>query len=589
MSGTLTTARPQGEPPPPPPPGGVPTPGARPPRRPGFLTGLLLRTLFLAVLNAVGVFAIFVALGARSWGFLVFLVLALVAADVVYFSKRFVPAKYLFPGLFFLLVFQVFVVAYTAFISFTNYGDAHTINQEQARTQILAVSEQRVPDSPAYAVTVLAREGQAAPEVGVDADDPVAEPGVGAEGGADDGAPTAPEEELAFLLTDPDGVVQLGTAAGLQEVEDADVTLDDTGRAVALEGWQSLALGQLAQRQDAVIGFRVPLGEPGEGDEADALDAGSLRTQDGRTAYVNRPLLSWDPDTDTLADSRDGTVWTADGDRGFYVAEDGRNLTPGWRVGVGLDNYQRVFTDDRLAGPLASVTAWSFAFAGLSVLTTFFLGVLLAITFDNPRMRGRKLYRSLLILPYAAPSFMSMLLWAGFLNPSFGFVNQVLLGGASIPWLTDPWLAKFSVLLVNLWLGFPYMFLVTTGALQSIPGDVKEAARVDGAGPFRVFRSITLPLLMVSVAPLLIASFAFNFNNFTLIYFVTGGGPNIPEASISIGSTDLLIHVVYTLGFESGGGQQWGFACALSVLIFFVVAAVSAVSFRQTRALEDIN
>ena len=104
-----------------------------------------------------------------------------------------------------------------------------------------------------------------------------------------------------------------------------------------------------------------------------------------------------------------------------------------------------------------------------------------------------------------------------------------------------------------------------------------------------MFRSIILPLLMVSVAPLLIASFAFNFNNFTLIYFVTGGGPNIPDAPISVGSTDLLIHVVYTLGFECGGGQQWGFACALRCSSSPSSPAVSALGFRQTRALEDIN
>ena len=537
----------------------------------------------MAVLNAVGVFAVLVALGAREWGFVAFLAVALVAADVVYATGRFVPAKYLFPGLFFLLVFQVFVVGYTAFVSFTNFGDAHTIDQGQARTQILAVSEQRVPDSPAYAVTVLAREGRAAPVAGEEGEAPAdagAEADPGAEGAAEDGAP---QEELAFLLTDPDGGISLGTADGVQEVDEDSVTTDDDGRATGLEGWQSLSLGDLADRQQAVIGFRVPLSTDED------PDAGSLRTQDGRTAYVNRPLVTWDEAADTLTDSRDGTVYRVDGDRGFYVSEDGRELTPGWRVGVGADNYQRVFTDDRLAGPLAAVTVWSFAFALLSVVSTFLLGVLLALVFDHPRMRGRKVYRSLLILPYAAPSFMSMLLWAGFLNPSFGFVNQVLLGGADVPWLTDPWLAKLSVLVVNLWLGFPYMFLVCTGALQSIPGDVKEAARMDGASGFRIFRSIVLPLLMVSVAPLLIASFAFNFNNFSLVYFVTGGGPNIPEASISVGSTDLLIHVVYTLGFESGGGQQWGFACALSVLIFFVVAGVSAISFRQTRALEDIN
>ncbi|MFC6851594.1 ABC transporter permease subunit [Aquipuribacter hungaricus] len=592
MSGTLTPARTQGDPPAAPPPGDVPTPSARPPRRPGPLTGLLLKVAFMALLNAVGVFAVLVAFGAREWGFVAFLALSLLAADVVYATGRFVPAKYLFPGLFFLLVFQVLVVVYTVFVAFTNFGDAHTIDQEQARTQILAVSEQRVPDSPAYAVTVLAREGTAAPAGGADPDSADAadaagapDEGEGADAPADEATdgPADAAEELAFLLTDPDGEVSLGTAAGVEEVDHDAVTTEDDGRATGLDGWQSLALGDLAERQQAVIGFRVPLATD------DDPDAGSLRTQDGRTAYVNRPLLTWDEAGDTLTDTRDDAVYTADQSRGFYVSQDGRELTPGWRVGVGTANFERVVTDDRLAGPLLSVTLWSFAFALVSVVSTFFLGVLLALVFDNPRMRGRKVYRSLLIIPYAAPSFMSMLLWAGFLNPSFGFVNVVLLGGAEVPWLTDPWLAKLSVLVVNLWLGFPYMFLVCTGALQSIPGEVKEAARVDGASPTRIFRSIILPLLMVSVAPLLIASFAFNFNNFSLIYFVTGGGPNIPEASISIGSTDLLIHVVYTLGFESGGGQQWGFACALSVLIFVVVAGISAVSFRQTRALEDIN
>ena len=100
------------------------------------------------------------------------------------------------------------------------------------------------------------------------------------------------------------------------------------------------------------------------------------------------------------------------------------------------------------------------------------------------------------------------------MNESFGFINQVLLGGARDPWLTDPWLAKVSVLLVNLWLGFPYMFLVCMGALQAIPEELSEAATVDGAKPWAIFRLIKLPLLLVTVAPLLIASFAFNFNNF---------------------------------------------------------------------------
>ncbi|MBD4208039.1 ABC transporter permease subunit, partial [Xanthomonas citri pv. citri] len=120
---------------------------------------------------------------------------------------------------------------------------------------------------------------------------------------------------------------------------------------------------------------------------------------------------------------------------------------------------------------------WTFAFAFLSVATTFAVGLLLAMAFNRADMRGKKVYRVMMILPYAFPAFLSGLVWAGLLNPEFGFVNNVFFGGADIPWLTDPWLARLSVLVVNLWLGFPYMFLVTTGALQSLPEDVDEAAR----------------------------------------------------------------------------------------------------------------
>ena len=140
---------------------------------------------------------------------------------------------------------------------------------------------------------------------------------------------------------------------------------------------------------------------------------------------------------------------------------------------------------------------------------------------------------------------------------------------------------------MNLWLGFPYMFLVATGALQSIPGELTEAGIMDGAGPLRRFASITLPLLLVSVAPLLIASFAFNFNNFALIYMLTGGGPNYPGAPYPIGETDLLISMVYAIAFESGN-KQYGLASAMSIAIFAVVGVISWLGFRQTRKLEEI-
>ncbi len=194
----------------------------------------------------------------------------------------------------------------------------------------------------------------------------------------------------------------------------------------------------------------------------------------------------------------------------------------------------------------------------------------------------------MLILPYAFPAFLGALVWAGMMNESFGFINQVLLGGAEIPWLTDPWLAKVSVLLVNLWLGFPYMFLVCMGALQGIPEEVNEAGVMDGANPWQIFRRIKLPLLLVTVTPLLIASFAFNFNNFNLIYMLTGGGPRMEDTAIRVGHTDILISMVYKVAF-TGENRDYGLASAFTILIFIVVALISIVSFRKTKALEELN
>jgi arabinogalactan oligomer/maltooligosaccharide transport system permease protein len=232
--------------------------------------------------------------------------------------------------------------------------------------------------------------------------------------------------------------------------------------------------------------------------------------------------------------------------------------------------------------------AWTVAFAFLSVATTFLLGLALALVFNSPRLRGQKFYRVLLILPYAFPGFMSALLWRAMLNTQFGVVNQTLLGGADIMWLQDPWLAKLSVLFVNLWLGYPYMFLVCTGALQAIPSDMMESARVDGASPWRQFRSITLPLLFIAVAPLLISSFAFNFNNFNLIFMLTGGGPTHGTDMTRPGGTDILISMVYRVAGVDNGNPDYGLATALSIIIFILVGAIAAFSFRQTRKLEEM-
>src|SRR5699024_12489029 len=157
----------------------------------------------------------------------------------------------------------------------------------------------------------------------------------------------------------------------------------------------------------------------------------------------------------------------------------------------GLDTFPRLSSDPRLSCPSLQVLVWTFAFGFLSVSTTFFLGLFFAIVFNHPRVRGRKVIRSLLILPYAFPGFLSGLVWAGMLNRLFGFINQVLLGGVEIPWLTDAWLARLSVIGVNLWLAIAYMLLITTEALQAISKHKYEATRMHGDRVWQNYRTIT--------------------------------------------------------------------------------------------------
>ncbi|MFM9920448.1 ABC transporter permease subunit [Lacisediminihabitans sp. H27-G8] len=506
---------------------------------------LLVKIALLGLLDALAVYAVFILVGLHQWVPVVVTVLITGLINWIYLGTgRRLPAKYLTPGVIFLVVFQVFVVLFSGYIAFTNYSDGHNSTKEDAVNSIIQVAEKRVADSPAYKLSVLES------------------------GGA-----------YSFLVTDPKGVVTVGSAdQPLKPAPDANV--DSTGKVVGLDGYTTLTLSQILADQAAITAVRVPL--------SDNPSAGALRTDDANAAYVYRSNLSYDAKADTFTSS-DGVVYVNSGKGSFATPDGSKTLSPGWKVDVGIANFVKAFTNEQISGPLWRVIVWTFAFAILSVLATFALGLFLAIVLNHPTLRGKKIYRVLVILPYAFPAFLSGLVWAGLLNPQFGFINQVLFGGADIPWLTEPWLARFSVILVNLWLGYPYMFLVCTGALQSLPEELDEAARVDGASPWRVFRSIKLPLLLVSVAPLLIASFAFNFNNFNVIYMLTRGWPRFTDTTFDIGSTDLLITMVYKVAFGQGGARDYGLASALSILIFLLVAVVSIIAFRRTKALEEIN
>ena len=320
-----------------------------------------------------------------------------------------------------------------------------------------------------------------------------------------------------------------------------------------------------------------------------------LGLSQGRVVLASQRWI-YDDEQDALIDTafdRVCPVGTTEATVGNFVCDDGQVLTPGWVAFIGFRNYVRVFTSSLIRGPFVQVFVWNFVFAFLSVATTFALGLMLALALHHQRMKGVRFYRSIYIIPYAIPAFLSILVWRGLFNASFGTVNALLepiynlLGVDPIRWLSDPTWAKVTVLIVNLWLGFPYMFLLATGALQSIPEDILEAARTDGATGRRVFRSITFPLLMVSLAPLLIGSFAFNFNNFNLIYLLTQGGPPVLGAEVPVGYTDILISFTFNLASASGRGNQFGLAAAITMIIFALLLLISAFSFRFTRRLED--
>lgn len=499
-----------------------------------------VKLVLMALVNAFGLFVLYSSWQVGHWGMLAAMVVLLVVVNWAYFSKRMIAAKFLVPGLVFLCAYQLFTMAYTGYVAFTNYGTGHIGTKEAAIEANLAQNEHRVEGSPAYPLTVVSSD----------------------------------DDELGFAILD-DGAVLVGTADS--PFEPAPEATASDGSITAVPGYQVLTFDEILQQQEEITTLRVAF--------ADA-EQGSIRTQTGSTGFLYQPSLSYDEATGALTDTTTGVVYRDNGE-GMFAADDGSTLRVGWRVAVGFDNFTRMFTDARLSGPFLQVLVWTFAFGFLSVATTFFLGLFFAIVFNHPGVRGRKVIRSLLILPYAFPGFLSGLVWAGLLNRKFGFINQVLLGGAEVPWLTDAWLARLSVIGVNLWLGFPYMFLITTGALQAISSDMYEAAKLDGARVWRMFRSITLPLLMISVAPLLIASFAFNFNNFNLIYFVTEGGPNFPGSPIAVGATDILISMVYAVAIESGS-TQYGLASAMSILIFIMVGLISWLGFRQTRKLEEV-
>jgi maltose/maltodextrin transport system permease protein len=302
-----------------------------------------------------------------------------------------------------------------------------------------------------------------------------------------------------------------------------------------------------------------------------ALPDNTLVAMEGLQKFASRDRL-WKPNPDgSLTNKKDGKVIRPDFKLGYFVTDKGEKIGAGFRAYSGFDNYIRIVTDPRIQGPFLKIFLWTVTFSGLSVILTFGVGMLLAVILEWKELRFRRGYRTLLILPYAVPAVLSILIFKGLFNQEFGAVNEFLraIFGFAPEWETDPWGARAMILLVNVWLGYPYMMLVCTGMLQSIPSAIYEASAIDGSGAVVDFFKLTLPLVLPPLMPILISSFAFNFNNFNLIYLLTAGGPKMVGGGIA-GETDLLVNYTFNIAFRDSG-TNFGLASAIATLLFIVV------------------
>jgi arabinogalactan oligomer/maltooligosaccharide transport system permease protein len=499
--------------------------------------GFGVKVGLLSILNALAAWAAYVLIDRQHYIALAVLVLATIGIDAIYFAKRTLPLKFLVPGVLFMLTFQVVPIIYTINVAFTNYSIGHVLGKSDAITQVQLQSLEAPAD---------ARTFNMAPARDKDGN-------------------------LVLLLQDQvNQKTFVGNEDGLKPI--SGVKANAFG-IVAASGYSVIKGAQLFAMDKELRALHVPVGKSRE-----------IQPQTISTAAELEPTLRYNPRTDTFTRISDGRVFRDNGVGSF--THGAQELEPGWKATIGFSNFKKILTNKQFRGPFFQIFVWTVVFAGSVVFLSFFMGLFLAIVLNKKGLRFQRTYRSLILIPWAVPGFLSLLVWQGLLNDDFGVVNRML--HLNIPWLFDANWAKVSCILVSFWLTVPYFFLVSMGALQSIPEELNEAAHVDGGSPWQIFRRVTLPLVLVATSPLLIASFAFNFNNFNNIYLLTQGGPTQPDQPIA-GSTDILISYTYKLALATGKGNDYGLASAVSIVIFVIVATISAVSFSKTKALESIN
>ena len=462
----------------------------------------------------------------------------------VYVSARTLAWRYLFPGVAAMLVFVAFPLLYTMQIGFTNYSSSNLLSQERARGYLLDQAE--VDEGKAMEFS-LHRDGA----------------------------------QFRLVLTPSDAAASVGRFVS-QPLTLSDAAPSPVAMQVLPAGAPSpgdaLPLKQVLQHRDALRALKLNL-----------PDQRQLIYSGVREFAPFDPLWQALPDG-SLTQRATGTVYRPNNDSGYFEDAQGQRLQPGFKVNVGWHNYARIFGDPDMRGPFVSIFIWTVAFAALTVLFSTAIGMTLAVVLNWEALRFRTLYRTLLFLPYAVPGFISILVFKGLFNQNFGEINAVLnaLFGIKPAWFADATLAKSMILIVNTWLGYPYIMVICTGLIKAIPADLYEASAIAGAGPLTNFWRITAPLIARPLTPLLISAFAFNFNNFVLISLLTDGRPDYLNTKLPAGTTDILVSYTNRIAFTDAGAN-FGLAAAISTVIFFLVALLSIVNLKFTRAQGNTN
>lgn len=516
---------------------------------------LLARIFFLGIFDVIAI-QLALILGSRMGlllgiGIGVFVLIV----NVVFLSERLAPWRWIVPALAGMFLLVIYPIGYSAVVAFTNYGDGHLLTKQQVIDQRLAEMF-APPEAPAYKLYIFRSDMQ---------------------------------DAFRFWLVDSQGQSYLYVPGetGMQTIAPDDSRFgerDENGIPAAIEGFNRLPAGgalRFGQTLQA-ISIEVPPNE---------IRITKLGIQEAQDAQQLQPRWSYDPAADALTNRENGEIYRSE--RGNFVTGEGetrRVMEPGFPAFIGLDNIMQVISDPGVRDPFWRAFLWTLTFAAGSVLLTLTLGLLFATVLNSPDLPLRTLFRSLLIIPYAVPGWLLITTWRGLLNPVYGPVNMAIQDviGISPQWFSDPGLAKIAILFVNMYVGFPYMMLISLGAMQSIPSDMYEAATIDGADNRQQFRYITLPLLLVALAPLLVATFAFNFNNFTVIELFNNGGPPMSAATVA-GHTDILLSYTYRLAFAGSAGTDYGFAAAIGIFIFLIVGPITYFNFRLTRRLEEVT